>query len=78
VTSMIGDLTGLVAVLSIFVGIPWMLFHFITRWKQMRSLSGEDENLMDDMNETARRLEQRVQTIERILDAENPDWRKGN
>jgi phage shock protein B len=78
VTSMIGELTGLIAVVSIFVGIPWMLFHFITRWKQMRSLSGEDENLMDDMNDTARKLEQRVQTIERILDAENPDWRKGN
>jgi phage shock protein B len=75
---MIGELTGLIAVVSIFVGIPWMLFHFITRWKQMRSLSGEDENLMDDMNDTARKLEQRVQTIERILDAENPDWRKGN
>jgi phage shock protein B len=74
---MIGELTGLIAVLGIFVGIPWMFFHFITRWKQMRTISGEDENLMDDMNETARRLEQRVQTIERILDAENPDWRKG-
>ncbi len=73
---MIGDLTGLVAVLAIFVGIPWMLLSFITRWKQMRSLSGEDENVLDDVNETSRRLEQRIQTIERILDAENPNWRK--
>ncbi len=73
---MIGDLTGLVAVLAIFVGIPWMLLNFITRWKQMRSLSGEDENVLGDVNETSRRLEQRIQTIERILDAENPNWRK--
>jgi phage shock protein B len=72
----LGDLTGLVAVCGIFIIIPAMFFHFVLKWKQMRTLSGEDENLMDDMHETAQRLELRVQTIERILDAENPEWRK--
>ncbi len=67
---------AIVSVVSIFVILPGMIFRSITQWKRMRSLSGEDENLLDDMNETAQRLEQRVHTIERILDAENPNWRK--
>jgi phage shock protein B len=67
---------AVVSVVSIFVILPAMIFRSITQWKRMRSLSGEDENLLDDMNDTARKLEQRIHTIERILDAENPNWRK--
>lgn len=69
-------LIPLVAIISLFVILPGMIFRSITQWKRMRSLSSEDENLLDDMNGIAQSLEQRVHTIERILDAENPNWRK--
>ena len=35
----------------------------------------EDENLLDELHELARRLDDRMRTIERIIDAENPGWR---
>lgn len=71
------DLAPLMAIISLFVILPVIIFHYITQWKRMRTLSGDDEQLMDDLHETARRLEDRLNSIERILAAENPNWRKG-
>jgi phage shock protein B len=67
----------LVAIISIFVGLPWLLLHYITKWKQAKTLTREDETLLDDMHDTARRLEERLITIERIMAVENPNWKSG-
>ena len=73
---MFDEIIPLAAILSIFVGMPWLILHYVTKWKQARGLSLEDEKLLDNMFDTARRLEDRVQTIERIMTAENPRWRE--
>lgn len=65
---------GVVSVL--FIGLPWLVLYYVTQWKRARGLSVEDERLLDEMHETARRLEERLCTIERIMDAENPRWRE--
>ncbi|MEX6723238.1 envelope stress response membrane protein PspB [Parapedomonas caeni] len=62
----------------LFIGLPGMIFHYVTQWKRMRTISGDDEQLLDDLHETARRLDARLHSIERILDAENPQWRREN
>lgn len=59
----------------LFIGLPWLIFHYVTRWKSAATLTSEDENLLNDMHEMARRLEDRLSTIERIMTAENPGWR---
>jgi phage shock protein B len=64
-----------VAIVAIFIGLPWIIFHYITKWKSQGSLTTEDENLLDELHETARRLEERICSIERIMTAENPNWR---
>ena len=61
----------------LFIGLPWLVLHYITRWKTAGTLTTEDEALLDDMHALARRLDDRVCSIERILDAENPGWRVG-
>ena len=63
------------AFIAIFVGVPWVIFHYITKWKTLGSLTTEDENLLDELHELARRLDERVNTVERIMTAENPNWR---
>ncbi len=66
---------GFVAIIAIFIVLPGMVFHYITKWKQNApSLTTEDEGLLDDMYNTARRLEERLHTIERIVAADNPDY----
>lgn len=59
----------------IFIGMPWLVFHYITKWKQAPRITDEDEQLLDRMFDTARRLEERLATIERIVAADNPDFR---
>ena len=63
----------------VFIAIPAPLFivlHFITRWKQSREISGGDEQMLEDMWLLAHRLEERLESLETILDSELPDWRK--
>jgi phage shock protein B len=59
----------------LFIGLPWIIFHYVTKWRTAATLTNEDEAMLDQMNETARRLEDRLATIERIIAADNPDFR---
>jgi phage shock protein B len=68
-------LVPIVIVGMLFIGFPWVLFHYITRWKTAKTLTSEDENLLDELHELARRLDDRMVTIERIVQADNPNWR---
>ena len=63
---------------TIFIGLPWLIMHYVTKWKQAPgSMTREDETLLDDLHSLARRLEDRVNTVERIVAADNPDFRPG-
>jgi phage shock protein B len=61
----------------LFIGFPGLVFHYITKWKQAKTLTVDDERLLDDVHDTARRLEDRLITIERIMAADNPNWKSG-
>ena len=60
----------------LFIALPWLIFHYITKWKTAKTLTGADEQLLDDLHDAARRLDDRLCSIERIMTAENPDWRQ--
>ncbi|HET7604907.1 MAG TPA: envelope stress response membrane protein PspB [Sphingomicrobium sp.] len=72
----LGYMVGALAIVSIFVGLPWLIFHYVTKWKTAATLTSGDEKLLDDLHEAARRLDDRLCTIERIMTAENPNWRQ--
>lgn len=65
-----------IAITVLFIGLPWLVFHYITKWKTAATLTSGDEKLLDDLHEAARRLDDRLCTIERIMTAENPNWRQ--
>ncbi len=67
---------GAIAIIAIFIGLPWLVFHYVTKWKQAPKITDEDEKLLDELYHFARRLEDRVQTVERIVAADNPDFRQ--
>ncbi|MEA3044264.1 MAG: phage shock protein [Sphingomonadales bacterium] len=68
-------LIPVIAILVPIIGLPWLIFHYITKWKTAKTLTAEDENLLDELHELARRLDDRMVTIERIVQADNPNWR---
>lgn len=68
---------AVVSIVAIFIGLPWVILHYVTKWKQAPKITVEDENLLDEMFNLARRLEDRLNTVERIIAADNPDWKPG-
>lgn len=65
--------------LIVFFAIPaplFIVFHFMTKWKQSREISGGDEKMMEDIWRLSQRLEDRLEALETILDNEVPEWRK--
>ena len=69
-------LIPIIAIGLLFIGLPWLVFHYITKWKMTARLTGSDEKLLDELHDAARRLDDRLCSIERIMTAENPEWRK--
>ena len=67
---------ALVGIVAICIGLPWLIFHYITKWKQAATLTAPDEKLLDDLYDAARRLDERMCSIERIMSAEDPEWRQ--
>ena len=56
----------------LFIGLPWLVFHYVTQWKRAATLTMADEKLLDELHDTARRLDDRLRTIERIIAADQP------
>jgi phage shock protein B len=71
-----GMMVGAIAIVAIFIGLPWLIFHYVTKWKTAATLTGSDEKLLDELHDAARRLDDRLCSIERIMTAENPNWRQ--
>ncbi len=65
----------IIAIPTVLIALPWIVLHYVTQWKKSTAMTNEDEALLDQMYETARRLEERLGTVERILAADNPDFR---
>jgi phage shock protein B len=50
-----------------------VIFYFITKWKQTREISGDDERMLEDLWTLSQRLEERIETLERILDDDDSE-----
>jgi phage shock protein B len=71
------EVVSLAVVLSLTIVAPLaIILHFVTRWKQSREISGDDEQLLEELYAQSQRMEERLATLERILDDELPEWRK--
>ncbi len=63
-------------VFIVFVAPIWIFAHYATRWRTSKMLSAEDEKMLAELWESATRMDSRINSLERILDAEVPEWRK--
>ncbi len=59
----------------LFIGLPGLVLHYLTKWKSQTGISRQDEALLDELHDLARRLDQRIETVERIVAADNPNWK---
>ncbi len=69
-------MSDVVPVLLVTICFPlWIIFHYITKWKTSKGLSTEDEKMLKEIWDSTNRMEDRIKTLERILDVEAPNWR---
>ncbi|MCK5325231.1 MAG: envelope stress response membrane protein PspB [Woeseiaceae bacterium] len=71
------ELVALAVILFLTIVAPLIvIFYFITRWKQTREISGDDERMLEELWALSQRLEDRIETLERILDDEPTSHRR--
>lgn len=68
-------LIALIFMGSFFVALPWVILHYITRWKTAATLTSGDEALLEELYQLARRLDDRMNTVERLVAADHPEFR---
>ena len=60
----------------------WVIFHYVTAWKRIRAGTAGpgrvavDSAELERMRELCGQLEDRIESLETILDEEAPQWRK--
>jgi phage shock protein B len=65
---------GFVAIVAIFIALPWIIFHYITKWKTAATITNDDENLLEELYQLAKRLDERMDTVERLVASDNPGF----
>ena len=68
------DMIPLFAILALFIGLPWMIFHYITKWKTAATLTTDDEALLEELYSLAKRLDSRMDTVERLVASDHPEF----
>ncbi len=69
-------MSEVIPILLLTVCFPlWIVFHYVTKMKTSKGLSAEDEKMLSEVWESTNRMEDRIKTLERILDIEAPNWR---
>ena len=68
------DLDAVIIVPVIFIGLPWIILHYMTKWKTAATLTNDDETMLEELYQLARRLDERMDTVERLVATDNPDF----
>lgn len=68
-------LTAVVVIFLVIVAPIWLIMHYATRNSANRRLNSKDEAMLEELHDNARKMEERIHTLERILDADSPNWR---
>ena len=63
-----------VLVAAVFIAIPWIILHYITRWKTAATITSDDEVLLEELYNLAKRLDERMDTVERLVASDNPEF----
>ena len=65
----------IIVIPAIFIGLPWLILHYVTKWKSAATITTDDEVLLEELYNLAKRLDDRMDTVERLVASDNPDFR---
>ncbi|MDJ0978636.1 MAG: envelope stress response membrane protein PspB [Erythrobacter sp.] len=68
------DLIPVLVVGMLFIGLPWIILHYMTKWKTAATITSDDEVLLEELYNLAKRLDERMDTVERLVAADDPSF----
>ena len=60
---------------AMFIGLPWIVLHYVTKWKTSAAITQDDEVLLEELYSLAKRLDERMDTVERLVATDDPDFK---
>ena len=69
------DWTAVIVVPTVVIGLPWLVMHYITKWKTAATITNDDEALLEEMYNLAKRLDARMDTVERLVAHDHADFK---
>jgi phage shock protein B len=71
------EFMGVFMIIIAAVVLPLVVFlHYVTKWKSSRTLSGDEQRMLEELWQDAQKMESRINALETILDDQVPDWRR--
>jgi len=52
----------------------WIVLHYMTKWKTAPTITADDEVLLEELYNLAKRLDQRMETVERLVASDDPEF----
>jgi len=68
------DFEVVLVVATLFIGLPWVILHYMTRWKTAATITTDDEVLLEELYNLAKRLDERMDTVERLVASDDPSF----
>lgn len=59
-----------------FVAPIWLFMHYRSKQQAQGALSKDEREELEALAHTAERMNQRIETLEAILDVQTPGWRR--
>ena len=66
---------NVIPIIAVLIGLPWLVLHYITKWKTAATITTDDEVLLEELYSLAKRLDERMDTVERLVASDNPDFK---
>ncbi|MCY3839025.1 MAG: envelope stress response membrane protein PspB [Gammaproteobacteria bacterium] len=60
----------------IFVAPLWIIMHYRSKGRSQGMLTADERAELERLASSAEDMRERIETLESILDAETPDWRR--
>ena len=71
--------SGIFVLIIVFMTVVlpiYLIMHYVTKWKATKGLSNDEQRLLEDLWKDSQAMQSRLNALETILDAQNPEWKK--
>ena len=69
-------MSEILGIIALTVVAPiWIVSHYVTKWRLAKGLSTDDAETLEELWKTTQKMEDRIETLESILDQNVDGWR---